>query len=171
MNSGRRVHFIQRQPVHHERFLYIYSFESLSPSIPIVLQMASSIRTDQMNIGFCMSTNTGVSILESSVLLVFLGWFMRQEASERIAAVLWGAAFWIRSEQHAVSLCSYCLPFSPSTSLKSKWYWHGYSLEEFPFPYLRKTFYSANNMKELFQNTEINNMISFLKTVKLYIKI
>ena len=32
--------------------------------------------------------------------------------------------------------------------------------------HIRKTFYSANNMKELFQNTEINNVISFLKTVK-----
>ena len=30
-----------------------------------------------------------------------------------------------------------------------------------------KTFYSANNMEELFQNTEINNVISFLKTVKI----
>ena len=29
---------------------------------------------------------------------------------------------------------------------------------------IRKTFYSANNMKELFQNTDINNVISFLKT-------
>ena len=37
--------------------------------------------------------------------------------------------------------------------------------------HVRKTFYSANNMKELFQNTEINNVISFLKTVKLYTKI
>ena len=37
--------------------------------------------------------------------------------------------------------------------------------------HIRKTFYSANNMKELFQNTEINNVISFLKTVKLYTKI
>ena len=36
---------------------------------------------------------------------------------------------------------------------------------------VRKTFYSANNMKELFQNTEINNVISFLKTVKLNTKI
>ena len=35
---------------------------------------------------------------------------------------------------------------------------------------IRKTFYSANNMKELFQNTEINNVISFLNTVKLYTK-
>ena len=25
--------------------------------------------------------------------------------------------------------------------------------------HIRKTFYSANNMKELFQNTEINNVI------------
>ena len=32
--------------------------------------------------------------------------------------------------------------------------------------HIRKTFYNANNMKELFQNTEINNVISFLKTVK-----
>ena len=30
--------------------------------------------------------------------------------------------------------------------------------------HVKKTFYSANNMKELFQNTEINNVISFLKT-------
>ena len=37
--------------------------------------------------------------------------------------------------------------------------------------HIRKTFYSANNMKELFQNTEINNVISFLKTMKLYTKI
>ena len=37
--------------------------------------------------------------------------------------------------------------------------------------HIRKTFYSANNMKELFQNTEINNVILFLKTVKLYTKI
>ena len=37
--------------------------------------------------------------------------------------------------------------------------------------HIRKTFYSANNMKELFQKTEINNVISFLKTVKLYTKI
>ena len=37
--------------------------------------------------------------------------------------------------------------------------------------HIRKTFYCANNMKELFQNTEINNVISFLKTVKLYTKI
>ena len=37
--------------------------------------------------------------------------------------------------------------------------------------HIRKTFYSANNMKELFQNTEINNVISILKTVKLYTKI
>ena len=37
--------------------------------------------------------------------------------------------------------------------------------------HIRKTLYSANNMKELFQNTEINNVISFLKTVKLYTKI
>ena len=37
--------------------------------------------------------------------------------------------------------------------------------------HIRKTFYSANNMKELFQNTEINNVISFLKTVKLYTKL
>ena len=36
--------------------------------------------------------------------------------------------------------------------------------------HIRKTFYSANNMKELFQNTEINNVVSFLKTVKLYTK-
>ena len=33
--------------------------------------------------------------------------------------------------------------------------------------HIRKTFYSANNMKELLQNTEINNAISFLKAVKL----
>ena len=31
--------------------------------------------------------------------------------------------------------------------------------------HIRKTFYSTNNMKELFQNTEINNVI-YLKTVK-----
>ena len=37
--------------------------------------------------------------------------------------------------------------------------------------HIRKTFYSANSMKELFQNIEINNVISFLKTVKLYTKI
>ena len=37
--------------------------------------------------------------------------------------------------------------------------------------HIRKIFYSVNNMKELFQNTEINNVISFLKTVKLYTKI
>ena len=37
--------------------------------------------------------------------------------------------------------------------------------------HVRKTFYSANNMKELFQYTEINNVKSFLKTVKLYTKI
>ena len=37
--------------------------------------------------------------------------------------------------------------------------------------HIRKTFNSVNNMKELFQNTEINNVISFLKTVKLYTKI
>ena len=37
--------------------------------------------------------------------------------------------------------------------------------------HIRKTFYSANNMKELFQSTEINKVISFLKTVKLYRKI
>ena len=37
--------------------------------------------------------------------------------------------------------------------------------------HIRKTFYNANNMKELFQNTKINNVISFLKTVKLYTKI
>ena len=36
--------------------------------------------------------------------------------------------------------------------------------------HIRKTFYRANNMKELFQKTEINNVI-FLKTVKLYTKI
>ena len=36
---------------------------------------------------------------------------------------------------------------------------------------IRKTFYSANNIKELFQNPEMNDMISFLKTVKLYTKI
>ena len=32
-------------------------------------------------------------------------------------------------------------------------------------------FIPINYMKELFQNTEINNVISFLKTVKLYTKI
>ena len=32
--------------------------------------------------------------------------------------------------------------------------------------HLRKTFYRANNMEELFQNTEINYVMSFLKTVK-----
>ena len=37
--------------------------------------------------------------------------------------------------------------------------------------HIKQTFYSANNMKELFQDTEINNVISFLKTVKLYRKI
>ena len=37
--------------------------------------------------------------------------------------------------------------------------------------HIRKTFYSANNTKELFLNFEINNVISFLKTVKLYTKI
>ena len=37
--------------------------------------------------------------------------------------------------------------------------------------HIRKIFYSANNMKELFQNTEINDVISFLKTVNLYTKI
>ena len=37
--------------------------------------------------------------------------------------------------------------------------------------HISKTFYSANNMKELFENTEINNVISFLKIVKLYTKI
>ena len=37
--------------------------------------------------------------------------------------------------------------------------------------HIRKTFYSANNMKELFQNTGKNNVTSFLKTVKLYKKI
>ena len=36
--------------------------------------------------------------------------------------------------------------------------------------HIRKTIYSANNMKALFQNTDINNVI-FLKTVKLYTKI
>ena len=35
--------------------------------------------------------------------------------------------------------------------------------------HIRKTFDSANNMKELFQNAEINNVISFLKTMKLFI--
>ena len=33
--------------------------------------------------------------------------------------------------------------------------------------HVRKAFYSANNMKELFQNTEINNVISFLKYTKI----
>ena len=33
--------------------------------------------------------------------------------------------------------------------------------------HIMKTFYSANNMKELFKNTEINNVISFLKSVKM----
>ena len=37
--------------------------------------------------------------------------------------------------------------------------------------HIRKTFYSANNMKELFQNTEINNLISYLTTAKVYTKI
>ena len=37
--------------------------------------------------------------------------------------------------------------------------------------HMRKTFNSANKKRELFQNTEINNVISFLKTVKLYTKI
>ena len=37
--------------------------------------------------------------------------------------------------------------------------------------HIRKTFYSANNMKEMFQNTEIKNVIQFLKKVKLYTKI
>ena len=37
--------------------------------------------------------------------------------------------------------------------------------------HIRKTFYGVNNMKELFQNTEINNVILFLKTMKLYTKI
>ena len=37
--------------------------------------------------------------------------------------------------------------------------------------HIRKTFYSANNMKQLFQNTEINNVIYFLKTMKFYTKI
>ena len=37
--------------------------------------------------------------------------------------------------------------------------------------HIRKTFFSANNMKEQFENTKINNVISFLKTVKLYTKI
>ena len=36
--------------------------------------------------------------------------------------------------------------------------------------HIRKTFYSANNIKELLQNTEIDFVISFLKTVKLYKK-
>ena len=36
--------------------------------------------------------------------------------------------------------------------------------------HIRKT-YSANNMKQLFQKTETNNAISFLKTLKLYTKI
>ena len=36
--------------------------------------------------------------------------------------------------------------------------------------HIRKTFYSANKLKELFQNTEMNNVISFLKTGKLYTK-
>ena len=36
---------------------------------------------------------------------------------------------------------------------------------------LRKTFSSAKDMKEMFRNTEINNVISFLKTGKLYTKI
>ena len=37
--------------------------------------------------------------------------------------------------------------------------------------HIRKAFYCANNMKELFQNAEINNVMSFLKTVNLYTKI
>ena len=37
--------------------------------------------------------------------------------------------------------------------------------------HIRKIFYSSNNMKEMFQKTEINNVISFLKTAKLNTKI
>ena len=37
--------------------------------------------------------------------------------------------------------------------------------------HIRKTLHGANNMKELFQNIEINNVRSFLKTVNLYTSI
>ena len=36
---------------------------------------------------------------------------------------------------------------------------------------ISETFYSANDMKELFQKTEMNNIMSFLKMVNLYRKI
>ena len=40
-----------------------------------------------------------------------------------------------------------------------------------PGPYKRKTLYSANDMKELFQNIEIRNVMSFLKAMNIYRKI
>ena len=37
--------------------------------------------------------------------------------------------------------------------------------------HIRETFYSANDMKELFQNIEIKNVMSFLKAINIYRKI
>ena len=37
--------------------------------------------------------------------------------------------------------------------------------------HIRETFYSANEMKELNQKTEMNKVMSFLKAVNLYRKI
>ena len=38
-------------------------------------------------------------------------------------------------------------------------------------PHMREAFYGANNMKELFQNIEIKNVMSFLKAINIYGKI
>ena len=38
-------------------------------------------------------------------------------------------------------------------------------------PHIRETFYSANDMKELFQDIEIKNVISLLKAIDIYGKI
>ena len=39
------------------------------------------------------------------------------------------------------------------------------------FAPIRQRFYIVNNMKELFEDVEVNSVLSFLKAVDLYLKI
>ena len=127
--------------LHHKAWWQHRFLDSLLLSVLIrhkswqVLYIASSICTERMNISFCWSANTCVSMYQSprenvtykfvltfySRYLVYLTWMVcKMEVSDSIDAVFRGAASRIPLKQHIASLSSSHLAF-PQVFLESKW--------------------------------------------------
>ena len=116
---------------------FLWLFLAIHPYQPLLL--VSSLDDTQCLALVCsrMRVHRKISLMSSSLLLqqglACLEWFVRWEVSDRTTTVLYGTASRICSKQHAASLCSSYLVFSPSILLKSKWCNHTVVLTQLQF--------------------------------------